>query len=181
MTDAPCTQDEFCGFFLTTAYDALGNGSFSRHLKAKTARGEEWAVQLSKQHSLTAGVVHKLVSSVNAKWEPGGGPLADIIQRTINSLSPPKLPQAEEDRKHNQLVQMLWVCARLEHIIWCFATAWFAGFLEKNQSRENKATPSTYAEIAEEMAEATKGDAARLYRLFVKAHACVRDAVNEAK
>ena len=122
-----------------------------------------------------------MVSSVNAKWEHGGSPLADIIQGTINSLSPPKLPQAEEDWKHNQFVQMLWVCARLEHIIWCFTTAWFAGFLKRNQSREKQSNSPTYAEIAEEMAEATKGDAARLYKLFVKAHACVRDAVKEAK
>ena len=96
MSNTPCIQNEFSGFFLTTAYDILGDGSFSRHLKAgKTTLGEEWAVELSKKHSLTAGVVRELVSSVKSKWEPGESPLTDIIHGTINSLSPPNLPQVE--------------------------------------------------------------------------------------
>ena len=61
----------------------------------------------------------------------------------------------------------------------CPGHAWFTEFLKGKQAKGKQVKCPTYAEIAEEMAEATKGDAARLYRLFVKAHACVRDAVKE--
>ena len=65
---------------------------------------------------------------------------------------------------------MLWVCARLKHIIWCFTTTWFTEFLKKKQSTGKQVKCPKYAEIAEEMAEATKGDTAQLYKLFVRAH-----------
>ena len=213
MSNAPCTQDEFGGFFLTTAYDVLGDGGFSKHLKAKSTRGEEWALLLSKQYDTTAEILEELIGSVQAKWGERDSPLADVVNGTTNSLSPPDMPLVEKtrcaitgaackqgldvsalvpahrlskyggqvcvDTKYSRFIQMLWVCARLKHIIWCFTTTWFTEFLKGKQAKGKQVKCPTYAEIAEEMAEATKGDAARLYRLFVKAHACVRDAVKE--
>ena len=178
MSEAPCTQDQFNGYFLTTAYDVLGDGGFSKHLKAKSTRGEEWALLLSEQYGAIAAVLDELTESVKATLGKGGAPLADIVNETMDSLSP---PNTCVDTKYSRFIQMLWVCARLKHIIWCFTTTWFAEFVKGKQSKGKQVKCPTYAEIAEEMAEATKGDAARLYRLFVKAHACVRDAVNEAK
>ena len=132
---------------------------------------------MSEQHRTTAGVVYKSVSSVNAKWEAEGDPLAEVVKGTMNSPTPLNLPQVEKarcaitgsvcklgsdvshlisehrlskygslvciDRKYNQFIQMLWVCARLEHIILCFTTAWFAEFRKKNQSREKQANSPT--------------------------------------
>ena len=71
MFEAPCTQDQFSGYFLMTAYDVLGDGGFSKHLKAKSTRGEEWALLLSEQYSAIAAVLDKLTESVKdlQEWQ----------------------------------------------------------------------------------------------------------------
>ena len=169
MSEAPCTQDQFSGYFLTTAYDVLGDGGFSKHLKAKSTRGEEWALLLSEQYGAIAAILDELTESVKATWGKGDGPLEDIVNGTMDSLPPPNIPLVEKtrcaiagvackqgvdvsalvpahklsqyggqvcvDTKYSRLIQMLWVCARLKHIIWCFTTTWFAELVKGKQSK----------------------------------------------
>ena len=101
MSKALCTQDEFSCFFLTTAYDVLGDVGVSRHLKAKSARGEEWALLLSEQHSTTAEILKELIGSVKAKWGEGDRPLTDIVNHE-QPLPPKHAPNRENTLCHHR-------------------------------------------------------------------------------
>ena len=185
------SEEEFCSYVKSKAYDVISTGQFKRHLLTSRDKGDNWALQCCAGVSKVQAKTKQLTSCIAALSGKDTALLHGICRDVMNSAQPPVkisggistclltgekvqhcLDLTRPGKKNTEVCVhprfwyffiFLWFCAKIEYIVRSHTKQWL-------QSVAGGADDRNFTALCERFTEDNHAYCKLLHRLFTMAH-----------